>query len=95
MPNGATRAAIAARGRLVQVSPSSALGRDVRIYGEMVALLWEEGNILAAMALEDLWNQFAGSRAFSLMCAYPMNACHSHHRISPLAAAQPVGTRQG
>ncbi|MFN2557882.1 MAG: ATP-binding protein [Nitriliruptorales bacterium] len=47
-------------------------GRRLRIYGEMVALLWEEGNIPAAIALEDLWNELAENRDFTLMCAYPM-----------------------
>ena len=46
--------------------------RRVRIYGEMVALLWAEGDIPAAIALEDLWNDLAGTRRFSLLCAYPM-----------------------
>ncbi|MCA1683727.1 MAG: MEDS domain-containing protein, partial [Actinobacteria bacterium] len=31
-------------------------GRRVRIYGEMVALLWDAGDVLSAVALEDLWN---------------------------------------
>ncbi|MDP8927956.1 MAG: MEDS domain-containing protein [Actinomycetota bacterium] len=47
-------------------------GRRVCIYGEMVALLWEEGNISAALMLEDLWNELACSHPFSLLCAYPM-----------------------
>ncbi len=47
-------------------------GRGVRVYGEMVVLLWAEGNISAAIALEDLWNELAGTRPFSLLCAYPM-----------------------
>lgn len=48
-------------------------GRAVRIYGEMVALLWEAGNIAGAVALEDLWNELADSRPFSLFCAYPIS----------------------
>jgi hypothetical protein len=28
----------------------------VRAFGEMVALLWQEGNYTAAMRLEELWN---------------------------------------
>lgn len=43
----------------------------VRIYGEMVAVLWDEGNIAAALALEGFWNELASQRSFSLLCAYP------------------------
>lgn len=31
-------------------------GGPVRAYGEMVALLWEAGNVLGAIELEELWN---------------------------------------
>jgi signal transduction histidine kinase len=46
----------------------------VRAFGEMVALLCEQGNPEAAIRLEHLWNQLAGERGFSLLCAYPMSA---------------------
>jgi anti-anti-sigma regulatory factor len=45
--------------------------RVVRIYGEMVAVLWAEGNARGATALEDLWNGLRRSLRFSLLCAYP------------------------
>lgn len=48
--------------------------RNVRIYGEMVAVLWDEGNVDAAIALEDLWNDLATRYPFSLFCAYPMSS---------------------
>lgn len=54
------------------VSRAAGSARDVRIYGEMVAVLWEEGNVAAAIALEDLWNDLATRYPFSLFCAYPM-----------------------
>src|SRR5580704_17708073 len=38
----------------------------------MVALLWSEGNIDAALKLEQLWNDLAHSHSFDLHCAYPM-----------------------
>ena len=49
-------------------------GRQIRVYGEMVALLWDDGNVAAALELEDLWNDLAATRAFVLLCAYPMSA---------------------
>jgi diguanylate cyclase (GGDEF)-like protein len=49
-------------------------GRSIRVYGEMVALLWDDGNVAAALALEDLWNDLTSTRSFVLLCAYPMRA---------------------
>lgn len=46
--------------------------RRVRIFGEMVALLWAEGNGAAATRLEELWNALRKTHPFSLFCAYPM-----------------------
>ena len=58
-------------GGLIAVTGS---GRRVRVYGEMVAVLWAEGNVAAAIALEDLWNELGRIRRFSLLCAYPTTA---------------------
>ncbi|MCA1621134.1 MAG: MEDS domain-containing protein, partial [Acidobacteria bacterium] len=68
----------------------------VRVYGEMVALLWAEGNYDAAIRLEGLWNDLQQSHAFALFCAYPMggfagegpgrglaDVCMSHARVIP------------
>jgi hypothetical protein len=46
-------------------------GRPVRVFGEMVALLWADGNVAGALALETLWNDLASNRRFFLLCAYP------------------------
>ncbi len=45
-------------------------GARVRAYGEMVDLLWREGNLGAALCLEDLWNRLAKKHPFSLLCSY-------------------------
>jgi len=71
-------------------------GRQIRVYGEMVALLWENGNVGSALALEDLWNDLGGTTTFVLLCAYPMRAfdhetsavpfrriCDQHTRVIP------------
>ena len=68
----------------------------VRAFGEMVALLWAEGNHEAAIRLEELWNDLQKSHTFSLFCAYPMNGfgnerfakphdgvCTVHSRVLP------------
>jgi hypothetical protein len=44
----------------------------IRAYGEMVDLLWKDGLEAAAIRLETLWNQLAGTHDFSLLCGYSM-----------------------
>lgn len=45
--------------------------RRVRVFGEMVALLWTRGQAAATVRLEHLWQQFCKSHSFALFCAYP------------------------
>jgi signal transduction histidine kinase len=45
----------------------------VRLYGEMVDLLWKDGNTEGAIRLEDLWNALERHYTFSLLCAYAMD----------------------
>ena len=47
-------------------------GRQVKVYGEMVALLWADGDVRSTIALEDLWNDLAAEHSFALQCAYPL-----------------------
>jgi signal transduction histidine kinase/BarA-like signal transduction histidine kinase len=53
----------------------TARGHDRRVlaFGEMVALLWAEGNRDAAVRLEELWNDLARRETFALLCAYPIS----------------------
>jgi hypothetical protein len=44
----------------------------VRIFGQMVDVLWRDGERDAAIALERQWNQFAHAEVFSLLCGYTM-----------------------
>ncbi len=53
-------------------------GRAVWVYGEMVAQLWAAGDVSSTIALEDLWNELARVRDFSLLCAYPMLGFDDH-----------------
>jgi len=53
------------------ISASDNGRRSVRAFGEMVALLWDDDQVTAAIELEDLWNGLAGHAPFSLFCAYP------------------------
>lgn len=45
-------------------------GAHVRIYGEMVAVLWDAGALDAALELEELWNELGADTDFSLLCGY-------------------------
>jgi hypothetical protein len=75
--------------------------RSVKVYGEMVAILWQEGYSGATIQLELLWNKLCSSGKFSLFCAYPksgftqdihssiMHICSEHtKRISGNAASK-------
>src|SRR5581483_6029314 len=44
-------------------------GARLRVYGEIVNLLWQGGDLAAAVRLEDLWNELIERRGFSLYCA--------------------------
>src|SRR5262249_27375091 len=44
----------------------------VRVFGEMVALLWAAGHGDAALRLEALWHDLTKTYAFPLLCAYPI-----------------------
>ena len=60
-------------------------GRKVRVFGEMVAVLWADGNVSAALALEDHWNRLGKTRRFRLFCAYPTQA-FTEDETDPLAS---------
>jgi len=64
----------------------AAAGRPVHAYGEMVALLWAQGAVRAALELEAMWNGLQREVQFSLLCAYPSHDVdrqgrHSRARI--------------
>jgi PAS domain S-box-containing protein len=71
--------------------------RQVNAFGEMVALLCEQGRYEAAVRLEELWNGLAELQEFSLLCAYPMRlfaseehgvsfdaVCCQHNQVRPV-----------
>jgi len=70
-------------------------GRRVRAFGEMVAILWDQGQPEATVRLEEMWNQLQAEDEFSLFCAYPqasfppaaggklVEICEQHSRIIP------------
>ncbi len=69
-------------------------GRGVRVFGEMVAVLWDAGHVSAAIELETIWNHLGGEVPFTLFSAYPMHSvsaaagydsfqrvCHCHSGV--------------
>ncbi len=63
-------------GGMVQQSAEIGNRGAVRIYGEMVNLLCEDGNSNAALELEQLWSDLATRHSFSLLCAYDIANFH-------------------
>ena len=61
----------------------------IRVYGEMVDLLWQEGNTEGAIRLEILWNQLASAYDFSLLCGYAVGHFYKE------TAREASGTREG
>jgi PAS domain S-box-containing protein len=70
--------------------------RRVRVFGELVALLWAAEQYHAALDLEALWNDLHAAQAFMLFCAYPISGfrgaalaqplhdvCAAHARVIP------------
>ncbi len=70
-------------------------GRPVRVFGEMVALLWDAGLTDAAIEVEAMWNELGAQYPFSLLCAYPAlpaacadqldaltEVCHAHTQVT-------------
>src|SRR6185436_3303004 len=65
----------------------------VKAFGEMVALLWSEGNHAAAIRLEELWNDLQKAHSFSLFCAYPMTGLGGERFIEPTSSVCKVHSR--
>ena len=82
-------------------------GRPLRVYGEVVALLWQAGLVGAAIVLENEWNELIERFSFGLYCAYPANSsvvtddradavqrvCDCHSEV--IGTATPVAPLEG
>jgi signal transduction histidine kinase/CheY-like chemotaxis protein len=65
------------------VSKTRQQAPQIHAFGEMVALLWAEGNREAAIRIEELWNELGTRMPFSLLCAYPIEAFHDTSHAKP------------
>jgi len=52
--------------------------RRVRAFGEMVDLLWREGDVATAVSLEQCWNRLLATSRCDLHCAYAAPASELH-----------------
>jgi hypothetical protein len=63
---------------------AAGLGQPVRIFGDMVSLLWEAGQAAAAIEVEAMWNEVGVQFPFSLVCAYPIDSVTGDGHFDPL-----------
>jgi PAS domain S-box-containing protein len=61
------------------------LDQPIRAFGEMVAILWMEGNEAAALKLEDLWEAFLHDHPVELLCAYPLRGINNRPGMGSMA----------
>jgi hypothetical protein len=86
MTNGKPEAE-AFRNSMCEVIKRACRGRSdctIRIYGEMVDVLWKDDQQAAAIQLEMLWNQLANTEAFSLLCGYAMGQFYKDANIQDI-----------
>ena len=57
----------------------------VRWWGEMVNVLWEQGNVAASMSLEDQFDRLANHHEIAIFCSFVMDNFNSevHSRLLP------------
>jgi hypothetical protein len=56
--------------------------KGLRVYGEMVGILWMEGRRSSAMRLEQFWNKLIKSIASSVFCAHPIDVFGKDFQIA-------------
>ncbi|HKE14621.1 MAG TPA: response regulator [Kofleriaceae bacterium] len=89
-------------GEIIQRASAPRSRVRLRIYGEMVDILWREGHREAALKLEQMWNELARKHSFALLCAYDMTGfrraeheerfraiCAAHTHVGPAGTEQP------
>jgi anti-sigma regulatory factor (Ser/Thr protein kinase) len=86
------------------LAQAAAGGRAVRVFGEMVSLLWDLGEVVAAIELEAMWCDLGERWDFRLLCSYPAalvlgpgqsdavnEVCRLHSRVSGHAGIDAPG----
>ncbi|MFM0732735.1 ATP-binding protein [Paraburkholderia sediminicola] len=89
------------------VANAAQAGQPLHAFGEMVAVLCDQGLGEAALRLEQLWNRLGERYRFALFCAYPGSAfpraedtqlfrhiCHAHQRVLPSVALRDADNQE-
>jgi hypothetical protein len=58
----------------------------VRIFGQMVDVLWQQDEHEAAIRLEVLWNELAQTKSYSLLCGYAMGHFYKDAKLDDVCA---------
>ena len=66
-------------GPLINAAQLKSGGKNVAVFGEMVAVLWSKKKYAAALQLEELWNDLAKTHSFYLRCAYRATSFQDEH----------------
>jgi KaiC/GvpD/RAD55 family RecA-like ATPase len=66
-------------GPLINAAQLKSGGKNVAVFGEMVAILWSKKKFAAALQLEELWNDLAKTHSFYLRCAYRATSFQDEH----------------
>ena len=84
-------------GGLIEAARAASPYRKVRVYGEMVNLLWKN-DLLVTRCLEQYWNEVIARHRVPLLCGYalegagapdralPAELCAAHSHVMPLAS---------
>ena len=67
------------------VRQAAETGTPVHVFGEMVALLWDFGQVTAAIEVEAMWNELSAQYPFSLLCGYPAKSVGDDQHQDALA----------
>jgi DNA-binding NarL/FixJ family response regulator len=69
-----TRFVNAAEELLTEVARRAGQHAEIAACGECSPTVWADGNVEAAIQLEQLWDEIAMSRQMDILCAYPLAA---------------------
>jgi MEDS: MEthanogen/methylotroph, DcmR Sensory domain len=67
------------------IRKASRNGGSVRVFAEMVSLMWADGRPSPAADLEALWTELTAQYSCSLLCAYPAGLLRDAERADDLA----------
>ena len=75
-------------GRVIEQTLNGRQTTVIRAYGEMVDVLWKNGQPDAAIAVEILWNKLALKHNFALLCGYSMGSFYKQTKQLEQVCAQ-------